>query len=105
MRISDWSSDVCSSDLAVQRVAVPIGGEGVDPGDAELAKRGGSQFADRPRARESEPGVKLIDIVDADVAHRIGARAAPGDARSGIDIDRAMHRFVDRQSTRLNSSH
>src|SRR3546814_2657163 len=82
MRISDWSSDVCSSDLAVQRVAVPIGGEGVDPGDAELAKRGGSQFADRPRARESEPGVKLIDIVDADVAHRIGARAAPGDVRS-----------------------
>src|SRR3546814_10200993 len=26
MRISDWSSDVCSSDLAVGRVGVPVGG-------------------------------------------------------------------------------
>src|SRR3546814_14423202 len=47
---SDRVGDVGNArHIAVQRVAVPIGGEGVDPGGAEVAKRGGSQFADRPQ--------------------------------------------------------
>src|SRR3546814_19946792 len=37
MRISDWSSDVCSSDLAQ-----PLGGDAVMPGD-ECAQLGGER--------------------------------------------------------------
>src|SRR3546814_3923555 len=33
MRISDWSSDVCSSDLRLFRLALAVGGRGVDPVD------------------------------------------------------------------------
>src|SRR3546814_18854832 len=36
MRISDWSSDVCSSDLASDVVMVARGDLGVEIGDAEL---------------------------------------------------------------------
>src|SRR3546814_14564972 len=38
MRISDWSSDVCSSDLLLMLIAVPIGlGMGVLPGLSGLS--------------------------------------------------------------------
>src|SRR3546814_10137993 len=32
MRISDWSSDVCSSDLLIEAGVVTIAAKGVDPG-------------------------------------------------------------------------
>src|SRR3546814_12659318 len=38
MRISDWSSDVCSSDLPGQRIAEPA-----QPGPRQAAERGGEQ--------------------------------------------------------------
>src|SRR3546814_13925639 len=36
MRISDWSSDVCSSDLAINLVAYSWGRANLKPGDAVL---------------------------------------------------------------------
>src|SRR3546814_16414605 len=42
LRISDWSSDVCSSDLLAQHVALALQGAGVDAGAVDgLRLRGG----------------------------------------------------------------
>src|SRR3546814_14713295 len=73
LRISDWSSDVCSSDLAVGRVAVGVArqlraNEGVAPRPpgaaflerrAELAQREGRQGA-RKRQEERRVGKECV---------------------------------------------
>src|SRR3546814_3205112 len=100
MRISDWSSDVCSSDLFV-------------PGDSER------KFA---KARDIGADVLILDLEDAvapsmkDIARaRVAAllddrsprdwaffvRVNPFD--TGMTFDDLA--AVDRKSTRLNSSH
>src|SRR3546814_12837145 len=80
MRISDWSSDVCSSDLAVRRGDVPRNR------DAVLHYR----IADRAAAAERlfAPGdIILIEIVGVE------ARVEPGDVafervrRAELDAD------------------
>src|SRR3546814_8197517 len=81
MRISDWSSDVCSSDLRLAE------------------HRAIASLARRKRDR-------LFGIIDGIVGMALGERAIGfvdqlgGLARAGIGIARA-----DRKSTRLNSSH
>src|SRR3546814_3488355 len=99
MRISDWSSDVCSSDLPhvarEQRIAA----------QREQAARG-VLFGDAPVDRQAaaEPGGYLL-VED----HR---RRAPRPFiddeadRVGPDVDDGgSMRQKDRKSTRLNSSH
>src|SRR3546814_2652049 len=54
MRISDWSSDVCSSDLAEQR-----------RDDIEQRRRGGK------RAEEGKVGVRRLDAADARRLRRV----------------------------------
>src|SRR3546814_9410786 len=46
MRISDWSSDVCSSDLACRhgRAWPPVMGRGVVTGDGAIAEQPGQHF-------------------------------------------------------------
>src|SRR3546814_19943773 len=67
MRISDWSSDVCSSDL-LRRQPVGLGKEDVDAEGAglvaaDLAPQVGQQVA-RPRPL-TEPGeARLVDLDD-----------------------------------------
>src|SRR3546814_1050125 len=97
MRISDWSSDVCSSDLADRRRAHI----------AELNKR----------STESELRLKrLYDAIEAGVADlddpalkdRIdGLKAIRDQAKADADRAQAMlqNSGQDRKSTRLNSSH
>src|SRR3546814_8395741 len=100
MRISDWSSDVCSSDLLTARVEL-------DPVDVEVAR-----------------DVEVDEIGNVDVDR--GAVAADADLPAilaGLDLDAAALAFGidrdfgalpgllllrpagDRKSTRLNSSH
>src|SRR3546814_4114855 len=87
MRISDWSSDVCSSDLW------PGGGVGrhrnprkrLKPSDPAFEHLIGRSMAVDPDA----------DVGDHLVAHR----------RAALDRRRAHVRQQDRTSTRLNSSH
>src|SRR3546814_19210377 len=57
MRISDWSSDVCSSDLPIKMIAYPVGGMDGEQADwdaypgtrATEEAEGYSEYADRLR--------------------------------------------------------
>src|SRR3546814_6853089 len=106
MRISDWSSDVCSSDLVGQRhfrdrdqsrrreqpahTARDIGG---GEGWFELRARGAGHRCPLIRFGGSEGNV-VVEIV---VEGRPSATARPAASRRAAAIDR--------KSTRLNSSH
>src|SRR3546814_8221544 len=109
MRISDWSSDVCSSDLRrhLQGALLGVleslgGGQGdialepaqhdeqltgrqalVGPGDVEVRPDGDKRIS------RVELGEGIVDEL-----------AVPGDAGGDVDAEE-----VDRKSTRLNSSH
>src|SRR3546814_3695140 len=92
MRISDWSSDVCSSDLDVEA-------EGVE---AALV---------RPDDRAVDAHRRLI-IDRAEVEHDILAAPVGGDGEAAAIPDSVVGgdpardaRELDRKSTRLNSSH
>src|SRR3546814_8028120 len=101
MRISDWSSDVCSSDLAAAaaggrdgeaHLVVDIheghrpGGVGAGAGDERAARaQGGELVADAAAGLEREPG--LVDLFQ-DAVHRVGDGARDG------AVDRAGGRLV-----------
>src|SRR3546814_8522385 len=108
MRISDWSSDVCSSDLQQQRVengAVDASGhrhacarDGEDDEverlvDRTLFRRGtATQLQPDQRQGPRESG-KAAENAAADADRGVRWAATPGTAGE------------DRKSTRLNSSH
>src|SRR3546814_7710022 len=115
MRISDWSSDVCSSDLAEAAIAPHV--------DHDIALELLAEV-DRELAREGHRlGIVAVDVQDrrlnalGDVG-RIGRRAR--ELRAGRETDLVVDDEVDaaagivaadareaedRKSTRLNSSH
>src|SRR3546814_2578868 len=103
MRISDWSSDVCSSDLPLRELAQPT-------------KR-------TAMGRFNHENVAFMASTDRRVAFYMGDDTTPGciykfvPDRAYSDTNRAANtdlldygtlyvaRFKDRKSTRLNSSH
>src|SRR3546814_3330841 len=106
MRISDWSSDVCSSDL-VERDRLR------QRDDAELGRRiiGLADIADQAAGRgEVDEAARLL-------LAKIGRRGLRDVEDAGqIDLDDALPVLIahlvpdrvaqeDRKSTRLNSSH
>src|SRR3546814_6240563 len=110
MRISDWSSDVCSSDL--------VGGDEIDRakpltvGDQPVVlRRFGGSVAD---ARALEPGLlrqqrrRAFETFAREAAHFDAAQLGifgAGD-RAGARFAGGGDAFAeDRKSTRLNSSH
>src|SRR3546814_14716100 len=87
MRISDWSSDVCSSDLPVERRHLVLHEPGAlvqDPvhhvglGVAEPLQRG--QLAERGDAVEHEP-----DVVEGRGVVSHGADTTGGDRKSVVE--------------------
>src|SRR3546814_4793157 len=108
MRISDWSSDVCSSDLLLRMIA------DLQPGEVVIAEKidrisrlplaEAEQLVETIRARGARlaiPGV--VDLSDL-------AADAEGIARIVLESVQAMLlkialQMADRKSTRLNSSH
>src|SRR3546814_10676104 len=103
MRISDWSSDVCSSDLAV--------GDGRGGEEGRGLLRGGA-------GEEGVPPAGEIEIAAADDGHqmRLGERrgeefVAAGFPRRAVAVfaepfaGAGVDEGEDRKSTRLNSSH
>src|SRR3546814_4628365 len=117
MRISDWSSDVCSSDLLRIREA---------GGPHELERRArrrrlfvGIGDGEHRRHRTGHP--KLVEIGIADELYRVPRRPARREVADrvtanveaiGHDLADVRHavlqraeRAKDRKSTRLNSSH
>src|SRR3546814_3971056 len=98
MRISDWSSDVCSSDLA------RAGGQqaGLDP----LTAPGGVHLVeDRPQRVLGHAGnERRPHRTDGFLADRDRGLQA-GDLFGPLDAAREFHDLLaDRKSTRLNSS-
>src|SRR3546814_4670503 len=116
MRISDWSSDVCSSDLFgrqhVERkfAAVVVGGEGaaVDGDRVELrtetANRHEASFATIALDRHTGDALKRFgDILVGQLAHVLGDDRIDDRDILALQVDRGA--LADRKSTRLNSSH
>src|SRR3546814_5685558 len=114
MRISDWSSDVCSSDLpaplAIAARCDPRRGE--KPGEPEAATdrdelppvlRLGSVAADHRRVLVPEQAVVGDQLRTGVLDHGLRLPVHAGaDGRRGGQVDQ---RRKDRKSTRLNSSH
>src|SRR3546814_11839658 len=79
MRISDWSSDVCSSDLAVQVIERATGKvvaelpSGEDPEQFFLSRDGGTLFV----ANEDDAALTAIDLANRTVAFQVGAGGEP----------------------------
>src|SRR3546814_5659461 len=99
LRISDWSSDVCSSDLPVaRRHAVESGIHH----DRVEAGRLGDLLGRRGHHLRQRLADNLLRLPDAGGPTRLVAAAGkPGVERS----DGKIHGKQDRKSTRLNSSH
>src|SRR3546814_2035051 len=111
MRISDWSSDVCSSDLAAQP----------DFGYRNLARWDETLDSDRARCMEEQmaPEMTQAQMTPPEAAPAFLDSAGWGDARilplAGdasfrryfrvIDNERQAVLMEDRKSTRLNSRH
>src|SRR3546814_9247462 len=115
MRISDWSSDVCSSDLALR-------GERLQPPLVEVARMVERRAQARMREQDRifrqfeqlvERGVGRMARVDDDteavhfgdplLAERAQPLPAPLAGRAIGEL--IVLRMQDRKSTRLNSSH
>src|SRR3546814_1665001 len=99
MRISDWSSDVCSSDLEVR--ATRRHKELIDKGEnptydqvlADLRRRDAQDQARETAPLKPAGDAHLLDTSDLDIEAAVQAAQ---------DIVAAV---LDRKSTRLNSSH
>src|SRR3546814_2432897 len=97
MRISDWSSDVCSSDLP-------------DASFVEAARAKGVRIDIMRDAREAVAGADLI-VTDTwvsmgqDHAHNKIAAMAPYRVDERLMTGAKGDAILDRKSTRLNSSH
>src|SRR3546814_4819214 len=116
MRISDWSSDVCSSDLLVGGVVVDdqmqvlvLGGLAVDgleepqPLLMSVELIGHRQYLAGKHVQCGKQGGHAIALVI--VGHRLVASAFERKARLGAVECLNLGLFIDRKSTRLNPSH
>src|SRR3546814_7070441 len=109
MRISDWSSDVCSSDLddhrlvaqfrAVALLDTGVEGIAIDVGERQAVEVRVPEHAQTAAGRAARRGCgagwlrKSLEAVAAEPRHDSGGR------RQGL------RQLLDRKSTRLNSSH
>src|SRR3546814_2363351 len=107
MRISDWSSDVCSSDL----VGAWSGSANVDIGpDTRSLNANGSYVANRADlslAHTTAYSTQTDSISDQRTSLRVASSLAfaGGSFAVGRPISDGFAIIRDRKSTRLNSSH
>src|SRR3546814_7704561 len=86
MRISYWSSDVCSSDLH-------LGGDRLQP------------HGRRPQGDAGMTAAPVLQIEGLTVCYRSGRRLLPAVQQFDLTLDAGEAYGLDRKSTRLNSSH
>src|SRR3546814_5198264 len=98
MRMSDWSSDVCSSDLAPC-----MSGEDDAGGAIDLTTFGIINLDDVRRSEEFTADAAGIAVDDIAAVASDLERCAHGEEVRDQIIGLALHQ--DRKSTRLNSSH
>src|SRR3546814_2239069 len=111
MRISDWSSDVCSSDLIEQLPRNPCADHRTHERLWRIVPRADTDLL--RRARQTLDEVLTECIVRHDQSSCAGAALSGRDERGlqhvvnrRIDVfDRSHDQWIDRKSTRLNSSH
>src|SRR3546814_5056036 len=107
MRISDWSSDVCSSDLAMRNIVI-LTGAGVSAESGIDTFRGAGGLWEQHRVEDVATPEAFAR--DPDLVHRFyDARRAAIQAKAPNAAHEALARldaaWPDRKSTRLNSSH
>src|SRR3546814_6809257 len=107
MRISDWSSDVCSSDLEVGRIAPVVTEAALDAEHAAQRARACRDGAGTGRADERLRRAVVGSIWVVGIENAIGfvaSRARTGrSAVAGVAAIDRKH-AVARKSTRMNSS-
>src|SRR3546814_4131801 len=102
MRISDWSSDVCSSDLAASLSPV-VRGPRSFPASGDLLAFEAVDLVERIlHAPEYRAGALVVEVVPDPPAYR---RGRPVDQPQRRQQPRDADGQADRKSTRLNSSH
>src|SRR3546814_1847754 len=115
MRISDWSSDVCSSDLLAPRYAEFIGNE-IQKAYLESYHDYGQNLFDRYVAY-ADAWIEDLDFKDPDTGQLLDRELInqeltkiekPAGIANPKDFRNEVVKFAlrtDRKSTRLNSSH
>src|SRR3546814_7234326 len=103
MRLSDWSSDVCSSDLAQETTGAATANQGEAPNEIVVTGIRASLEAALDAKRNANA------IVDSVSAEDVGKFPNTNVAEAltlvpGVTVDRQFGQG-DRKSTRLNSSH
>src|SRR3546814_10543125 len=116
MRISDWSSDVCSSDLRKRKLPVTalLYALGLTPEDmlgyfynkvTFVRGEGGWQIPYTAGAwRGQKPAFDIVDAKSGEVVFAAGHTISPR-AANKAETDGLETLLIDRKSTRLNSSH
>src|SRR3546814_5786936 len=99
MRISDWSSDVCSSDLAIQRQRATL----VSQARGRVLEIGIGTGRNLPFYDRD----KLESLQGLDPAAQMHGLARKRARKAGLDVELLTlpAERIDRKSTRLNSSH
>src|SRR3546814_9735233 len=97
MRISDWSSDVCSSDLAIAEARA----HGDLKENAEYHAAREQQGFIEARIKQLESVLSNAQVIDISTLNA-GSRVVFGAAVELCDVETDE---TDRKSTRLNSSH
>src|SRR3546814_8280085 len=101
MRISDWSSDVCSSDLSMFDV--------VNAETGEVAFPLGQKVSPRAAKKAQTDGLKELLIPTEEIFGRYSAYDLINETTGEIYIEAgdelSAENLEDRKSTRLNSSH
>src|SRR3546814_10560185 len=99
MRIIDWSSDVCSSDLQVE----PAQSKALAP----RTGRGAIARPEQPAARARSTGAARLALGGhREISDDAGAAVPARTHRAPVGAaDQPGLRRADRKSTRLNSSH
>src|SRR3546814_11474876 len=118
MRISDWSSDVCSSDLAIGlAVAVQVVGVAAAPGQQGRVLVARHRLADTelhggelclvesrvhgmpPRLRTTRPRRKLIDARGGLPPGRAGRKRVVSGKSGSVRVDLGVRRLIKKKNT------
>src|SRR3546814_1557926 len=115
MRISDWSSDVCSSDLGVESTIVAVTPDGwrlLREGAIPAETLGLGRAVTGSESRPSAPGQLMSHYAPRQPVRLNALSAMPGEFLIGfgdmggdVNLSPSGDLVEDRKSTRLNSSH
>src|SRR3546814_7371480 len=105
MRISDWSSDVCSSDLLMKRLSAVRSGTDADALAVQDCRYIVGMGAGRGKRQDRTGLFGIAKDGDARNSRESGPRVATKRGLVGRDTRTSHTPDIDRKSTRLNSSH